>query len=509
MTSIRMFLVTIFCLATGCADFDSHLSVTTAAATGPATVTTNATSYTYATSISVSWSGLNGNQKDWISIAPMGSPLTTTTRWAYVNGAVSGSQSLEGPVPGGMYVARAFDNDNYNLMGESDPFHVDSVSDTTATLVVDQTDYSIEQPIVVTWTGMPPNALDWVSIAPQGRPDNVEAVWLYTGGTANGSLSFSKGMKFASQQGYPGGTNYVARLYLNDTYTRVAETAPFLVGSPVTTSASTYPANTPITVSWTHLPGNPADWVALSPAGSKYDVVTRWLYTGGQVAGSQVFSTGLVGAGTYVARAYAPNAYYISGESPPFTVTPNAAGTVTTDASTYTTVQTVTVSWSGLPGNQHDWIALAPDGSSDQTFVRWVYTNGAAAGSYAFDAPASAGSYVARAFLNDTYVKLGESAVFMVTTGATATVVTDASSYTTGQTVTVSWTGLPGNQRDWIAIAPNGSSDQTVTQYVYTAGAAAGSFSFQGTLGAGSYVARAFLNDTYAKQAESAAFTVN
>ncbi len=509
MTSIRLCLVTIFCLVTGCADFDPQLSVTAAAATGPATVTTDATSYTYATDINVSWSGLSGNQTDWISIAPMGSPLTTITRWAYVNGAVSGSRLLEGPVPGGMYVARAFDNDSYNLMGESDPFNVASVSDTTATLVVDQTDYAIDQPIVVTWTGMPPNALDWVSIAPEGRADTVQAVWVYTGGTANGSLSFSNGLKFASQQGYPGGTNYVARLYLNDTYTRVAETAPVLVGSPVTTNASTYPANTPITVSWTHLPGGAEDWVALAPAGSKYDVVTRWLYTGGQVAGSQAFATGLVAAGTYVARAYAPNSYYIAGESAPFTVTPNAAGTITTDASTYATGQTVTVTWSGLPGNQHDWIALAADGSSDQVFVRWVYTNGAAAGSYAFDAPPSAGSFVARAFLNDTYNKLGESVVFTVTTGATATVVTDASSYTLAQNVTVTWSGLPGNQNDWIAIAPDGSSDQTVTRYVYTAGAAAGSFSFQGPPGAGSYVARAFINDTYAKLAESAAFAVN
>jgi len=327
---------------------------------------------------------------------------------------VAGSQQLESPVPGGSYVARAFDNDTYTLMGESDAFTVANAGDTTATVSVDQPDYAIDQPITVSWTGLPGNDLDWVAISPENRPDTVEAVWFYVHGVTSGSLTFTKGMSIASYQGFPGGRNYVARLYLNDTYSRVAETAPFLVGAPMTTDAATYPANTPITVSWTHLPGAAGDWIGLMPAGAAHDVVTKWMFTPSTVNGNVVFNSGLVAPGSYIARAFAPNSYFIAGETVPFTVTANAAVTVTTDASSYTVGDQVTVTWSGLPGNQQDWIAIAPDGSSDPTVTRWVYTYGAAAGSFTFEGPPSAGSYVARAFLNDTYVKLGESPAFSV-----------------------------------------------------------------------------------------------
>jgi hypothetical protein len=412
----RIQLALIGCaLGVGCASGAPDLATTTAAATGPATITTDATTYTYATAVKVTWAGLNANATDWIALAPAGSPVTTVTRWAYVTtAAAAGTQQLEGPVPGGSYVARAFDNNTYTLMGESDPFLVADASDTHATLMVDQTSYAIDTPITVTWTGLPPNALDWVAIAPQGRDDKVEAVWVYTGGTADGSLTFSRGLSFASQQGFPGG-NYVARLYLNDTYTRVAETAPVLVGSVVTTDAATYTPSAPVTVSWTHLPGGPDDWVALAPAGAKADVVTVWLFTGGAQSGSQTFPGGLAAPGDYVARTFAPNTYYISGESPAFTVTTGTAGaTLTTDQTSYTLGQTVTVTWSGLTANPHDWIAIAPDQSSDTTVTRWIYTNGAASGSFAFEGPAGAGTYVARAFLNDTYTKLATSAAFPI-----------------------------------------------------------------------------------------------
>lgn len=371
--------------------------------------------YTYATPVTVTWSGLAGNATDWIALAPAGSPLTTTTRWSYVGAnAASGSMVLEGPVPGGSYVARAFDNNTYDLMGESDPFAVADVSDTHATLVLDQTDYAIDQPITMTWTGMPPNAKDWVGIAPVGSPNTLVANWLYDGGSAGGSITFPHGMAFASQQGFPGG-QYVARLFLNDTYTPVAETAPVLIGSIVTTDAGTYTPDAPITVRWTHMPGTPGDWVALVPAGARADVITQFAFTDQSRNGSAVFTGGLATPGTYVARTFAPDTYYISGESAPFTVSAGVTATLTTDQPSYALGQTITVNWTGQGTNAHDWIAIAPDQSSDTTVTRWVYTGGASSGSFTFEGPPSPGTYVARAFFNDTYTKVGESAAFPVT----------------------------------------------------------------------------------------------
>jgi acid phosphatase type 7 len=291
-----------------------------AAAIGPASVTTSASAYGFASPVVVMWSGLHGNPTDWIALAPTGSALTTVTRWAYVATA-SGSRAFESPVAGGSYVARAFKNDRYALMGESDPFTVADAGDTVATVAFGQASYAIDEPITVSWTGLPPNALDWVAIAPPGAADSVTPTWLYTGGAASGSVTFEFGMAYPSWVGFAGGS-YVARLYLNGSYTRVAESAPVLIGSLVTTSAATYAVGGPITVSWTHLPGGPDDWIGLSPAGANPEVVTRWLYARGAVDGRRVFSGGLAVAGSYVARTYTPSSYFISGQSAVFTVTP-------------------------------------------------------------------------------------------------------------------------------------------------------------------------------------------
>jgi len=205
----------------------------------------------------------------------------------------------------------------------------------------------------------------------------------------------------------------VARLFLNDTYTPVAETAPVLIGSLVTTDAATYAPSAPITVHWTHMPGN-RRLVALVPAGSAPSVLTSFAFTDQSQDGSQVFAAGVAAPGTYVARTFAPDTYFISGESAPFTVTAGVAATVTTDQASYALGQAITVGWTGLSSNPKDWIAIAPDGSADTTVTRWVYTGGAASGSFAFEGPAAAGTYVARAFFNDTYVKVGESLAFPV-----------------------------------------------------------------------------------------------
>src|SRR5204862_6022134 len=105
----------------------------------------------------------------------------------------------------------------------------------------------------------------------------------------------------------------------------------------------------------------------------------------------------------------------------------SGSAAVSTNASSYTTGATVTVSYSGLPGNARDWIAIAPSGSANTTYVAWVYTNGQVSGSATFTAPA-AGTYVARAFVNDTFTLLAQSATF-TTTAAGPTVTTNQSSY--------------------------------------------------------------------------------
>src|SRR5262245_24414868 len=84
---------------------------------------------------------------------------------------------------------------------------------------------------------------------------------------------------------------------------------------------------------------------------------------------------------------------------------------VDADASTFAAPASITVTWSLLPGNTYDWIALSPSGSSVGTYSQWVYTNGAMSGSTTFNG-VGVGSWVARAFLNNSFTLLDESTPF-------------------------------------------------------------------------------------------------
>lgn len=94
-----------------------------------------------------------------------------------------------------------------------------------------------------------------------------------------------------------------------------------------------------------------------------------------------------------------------------------ASATVTTNASSYVVGEPVTITWSGLPGNALDWVEYLPVSGDDHNPTRWAYTGGATSGSVSLEGAPSDGAYVARAFLDDSYVKLGESAQFTVGDG--------------------------------------------------------------------------------------------
>ena len=271
----------------------------------------------------------------------------------------------------------------------------------------------------------------------------------------------------------------------------------------VTTDSATYSPGATITVTYSGLPGNVDDWIAIAPAGSANTTyLAGYVFTNGQMSGTATFTA--PAAGTYVARSFPNNTFSLIAESASFTV--GAPTTISTDHASYVPGATITVTYSGLPGNLDDWIAIAPAGSPNTTYLAgYVFTNGQTSGTATFTAPA-AGTYVARSFPNNTFSLIAESASFTV--GAATTISTDHASYVTGATITVTYSGLPGNLDDWIAIAPAGSANTTyLAGYVFTNGQTSGTATFTAPA-AGTYVARSFPNNTFSLIAESASFTV-
>jgi hypothetical protein len=278
----------------------------------------------------------------------------------------------------------------------------------------------------------------------------------------------------------------------------VAVTAAALTGPTISTDHPIYAVGTTITVTYAGLPGNAKDWIAIAAAGSPYTSFVAWVYSNGQTGGTATFTA--PAAGSYVARTFSNDSTTLIAESPPFQV---SSSTVTTDRLAYAPGSTVTVTYAGLPGNAKDWIAIAAAGSASTSFVRWAYSNGQTSGTATFTAPA-AGSYVARTFLNDSATLIAESPIFQV---PALMVTTDQLTYVPGSTVTVTYAGLPGNAKDWIAIAAAGSANTSIVSWVYAHGQTSGTATFTAPA-AGSFVARTFLNDTFTLIAESAPFTI-
>ena len=72
--------------------------------------------------------------------------------------------------------------------------------------------------------------------------------------------------------------------------------------------------------------------------------------------------------------------------------------------------QTITVTFSGAPGNQKDFIALYKVGvPNGQPYVSYKFLNGAKSGTLTFTAPTTSGDYEFRMFKNNTWTYLGKS----------------------------------------------------------------------------------------------------
>tara|TARA_B100000674_G_scaffold58460_1_gene40666 strand:- start:2832 stop:4157 length:1326 start_codon:yes stop_codon:yes gene_type:complete len=141
-------------------------------------------------------------------------------------------------------------------------------------------------------------------------------VWSYVSGTQTAGEGLTEGsITFAD--GLPAG-EYVARFFINDGYTQMANTKFAVVDPPgITTSKARYSVGDAITVNFSNGPGNAKDWVGLyRPDMTPGDVGSlKWAYVSGtntageaKTDGSVVFAEGLE-SGEYVAIFFENDGY--------------------------------------------------------------------------------------------------------------------------------------------------------------------------------------------------------
>ena len=302
-----------------------------------------------------------------------------------------------------------------------DPAQTDQVSQQagTATISADRTAYTTTQSITVIWANSPGNMYDFVALMPAGSPAHSTPVaWSYTNGKVNGSITFAPISTVGS---------YEARLYLaGSSYTILASSTFSVTSATVSTDKQLYStSDSSVVVSWSGMPGNSGEYLAIAVAGSSSALQTS--PTNGATSGMASFTN--PGAGSYEARAYSSTGSILASST--FTV---SAATITTDKASYTPSQSITITWSGATGNANDYIAVMPAGSPAQsTPVEWFYLNGATSGSKTIPGVA-AGSYEARLYLHGTYTIMASSS-FSVATACTVGTQPVVSSVTSGDLV--------------------------------------------------------------------------
>jgi len=484
------------CLAGCAADQEGSL-----AETSQDTVTTNLTAYNVGQNIVVSYSGMSGATTDWIALAHPGDPATMYLKYKYTGGGTSGMVTFTNPgLPAGTYEARAFYNWNgthsYTVQQTSPSFTVG----TATGLNTNQTTYTAGSNIVVTYSGLAGTHSDWIALAHTTDPANVYEAWAYTPGGTSGSVTFTSPKL--------GAGTYVARAF-NDwngthAYT-VAKTSPTFTitgGATLTPSSLTYNAGDNVVINFANFANSGSDWISINVPGSAATTYVAFQFVNG-ASGSSTFA-GLP-SGTYEARYHTnwngTHSYGSLATSKQFKI--NAKAAVTTDFASYGANEGIVMTYSSMPGNATDYVAVSLAGSPATSTIQRFNTNGQINGTQAF-APLPPGNYEARAYVNNTSTIIAMQPFTVTAT----TLSTDASTYTTADPVTVTYGGLPGNAQDWIAVATAGSAGTSYVQFFYTAGATSGTHQFTG-LAAGTYEIRAYYNNSHTVSARSATFTVN
>jgi hypothetical protein len=153
------------------------------------------------------------------------------------------------------------------------------------------------------------------------------------------------------------------------------------------------------------------------------------------------------------------------------------------------------VEFSGLPGNEQDWITVVPIGTPTDKYAEWAYTIGKRDGKLTFER-LPAGEYEARAYFDwpkGGYELQARCAFRVGSAPARLTLRTERSVYRANERITVEFSGFPGSSQDWITVVPISTPTDRYGAWSYTAGKRDGSLSFDG-LAPGEYEARAYFN---------------
>jgi hypothetical protein len=304
---------------------------------------------------------------------------------------------------------------------------------------------------------------DWISFAATSAANSSYQTFTYVG---NGVLTRTWTVNAPSTPG-----SYEFRLFLDNTYNRVATSAPVVVDvaqNPPPVISSLSPASVPA--------ASPAFTLTVNGTGFVTSSVVNW--NGAPRTTTFVSATQLraaitaadvaaVGQSSVTVSTPAPgggvsNALVIAATPPPV---------LSVSATTVAPGTSVTMTLTNGSGGAYDWLAIAPTSAANSSYVTFTYVGAnVTTRTWTVTMPSTAGSYEFRLFLNNGYTRAATSPTITVSQALspaptlTALSPARASAGTAAFTLTVTGTGFGvGSEVRWNG-APRATTFVSVTQ---------------------------------------------
>lgn len=283
----------------------------------------------------------------------------------------------------------------------------------------------------------------------------------------------------------------------------------------ITTAATTFPINTPITINYFNGPGNATDWIGIYKKGQNPGgpASTAWKYVTGPNGSMTLTVPTSAGQGEYFIAFFENDGYSeVAGRIAVFV---GNKPVLSADSASYAQGSPVQISYTAAPGLSNDWIGIYKVGmtpGSATPSAAWQYTSGTS-GQRLFTGLAK-GYYFATYMVSGGYTEPGNRIYFSVG-DRIATISTNKNQYIAGDSILVNFSGGPGIAKDWLGIFDStavnlGSGADTIKNYTYVGGLPAGSASFHGNNlpSAGNYFVVFFTNDSYDEISNRVYFSV-
>lgn len=363
------------------------------------------------------------------------------------------------------------------------------------------------EPVVVEHLNGRGKPKDWVGIYRKGQTPGAATPavkWGYVAG-ANGKLSFS---------GLAAGVEYYAAFFTDDSYAEIAPRAAFYVGSAaaLTINKTQFTVGERPSFTWSGAPGGAKDWIGVYRVGQEPGGVgsTSWAYT---PSNSGTVTLGALDKGYYYASFMINDAYFEISERLPFAVGTEIAS-VSLVKTALASGERLEIRFADGPATAKDYIGVFRKGATPgiDLLVSYYYVDGRASGSLSPTEPLPDGEYFLALYINDSYTEVSNRVAFTVGAGSEPeprVLGVTRNLIRSGEALNVSWSGMPGGVKDWVAVyraTQTPGSGSPAVQWRYASGAA-GSTAFTG-LAAGEYYLAFLLNDGYQEAAPRVPFAV-